>query len=624
MRKIAIIVLFLMMYVSLPAQTNPKNNKSEKLFKKAIYSLYRGDTIATIKNCDKLIKKDPSYTEPYILKSQILFNRKKYQQAINLLNTVLKIDSNYTDIYYLKGLYFFSNEQYTLALPQFNKYILLETDTNAINNAQNKITLSNFRINAINNPVPFNPIKFNNHINTGAKEYFPTISADNNAIIFTRLNNYNEDIFICRKINNQWNDAVGISPYVNTTNYNEGAHTLSADGMTMIFTRCIQNQGCDLYKTTKDASGFWLPPAPLPYPINSRYWDTQPCLSPDGKTLYFTSTRPGGKGDMDIWAVDIFGDAYGIPYNLGDSINTNQKEMSPFIHFDNKHLYFSSNSYLGMGKFDLFMSTKINDSTWSSPKNLGYPLNTKANEYRLVIDATGNKGFFSTSKDTLTKQDIYYFDIFDDIKPDRTIYVKAEIFTLPNYQTTQADLVTMVDLNKNDTVYIENNQAYFLICLPENGEYALNVTKEGYLFYSENFDLENISDSLNFYEIEIFLTPILINTKITLKNIFFDTDSYKINPKSYVELNKLVEFLSNNSQVEIQVNGHTDSIGNFIYNMDLSKNRANAIVNYLISKGIKQERLSYKGFGFTQPIADNQTFEGRKQNRRTEILILRK
>lgn len=624
MKKIVLILFILSIFVHAFAQTSPKKQKFYTLFKSAVFDLYAGDTVSTIEKCNKLITKDPNYTEPYILKAQVFYYQKKYNQAINLLDIVLDIDSIYSDVYYLKALYLFDSQCYTDAIPFFEKYISLESDTNAINNAIKKIELSNFRINSINNPVPFKPIKFNNFVNSNQSEYFPTISADNNALIFTRLTNSLEDIFICRKINNQWKTSVGVSPYVNTPLNNEGAHTLSADGMTMIFTRCILNEGCDLYITHKDASGFWLPPERLPYPVNSRYWDSQPCLSPDGKTLYFTSTRPGGKGKMDIWAVDKFDDAWGIPYNLGDSINTAEQEMSPFIHFDNKHLYFSSTGYLGMGNFDLYMSTKLNDTTWSSPKNLGYPINTNMNEFRLVIDATGRKGYFSTSKDTVNKQDIYYFDLYDKIKPERTVYVKAEIFTLPAYQSTEADLISMIDLENNDTVFIDKNLSYFLICLPENGEYALNVAKEGYLFYSENFNLKNIPDSLNFYELEIYLTPILVNTKIILKNIFFDTDSYIINPKSYVELNKLVDFLNFNPELEIQINGHTDSIGEYNYNIILSQNRAKSIVEYLVLKGISFSRLHYKGYGYTMPIADNQSPDGRKQNRRTEIVILKK
>lgn len=623
MTKLAATIFILFSVFISFGQTQAKNTKIEKTFRKAVLSLYQGDTVTTVEICDKLIKKDPNYTEPYVLKAQTLYFKKKYTEANNLLNIALELDSNYTDVYYLKGLYLFSDQKYNQAIPFFKKYIILETDSNAINNANRKIELSNFRINAIKNPVPFNPIRFNNSVNTTDEEYFPTISADNNAIIFTKRK-YKEDIYICRKINNAWQPALSVGAYINTKEHNEGAHTISADGMTMIFTRCIDNYGCDLYISKKDASGYWLPAEPLPYPVNSRYWDSQPCFSPNGQKLYFTSTRPGGYGKMDIWAVDIFGEDYGIPYNLGDSINTPEQEMSPFIHFDNKHLYFSSNNFHGMGGFDLFMSTKLNDSTWSKPKNLGYPLNTKNNEFRIVIDAAGKKGYFSTSKDTINKQDIYYFDIYNNIKPEKTIYVKAKIFSSLNYKKLNADEITMINLNNNDTVYFENNLSYFLICLPENQEYALNVSKQGYLFYSDNFDLKNISDSVNFYEIEVYLTPILNNTTITLNNIFFETNSYAINSKSFVELNKLVDFLKLNNEINIQINGHTDSVGNYDYNMQLSKNRAKAILDYLVNKGINKNRLTYEGFGYTQPITNNQTPDNRKQNRRTEIVILRK
>ncbi len=622
MKKIFIIILFTIFFTTSYSQTYPKNDKIKKIFDKAVHALYYQDTALADDYCDKIIKKDPNYTEPYILKAQILFYKQKYDDAFIFLDKVLKLDSNYTDIFYLKGFYRYTEQKYADAIPFFEKYITLETDTNAINNANEKIELCNFRINAINNPIPFNPTRFNNNINTTAGEYFPTISADNNAIVFTRLKNKQEDIFICRKIDGKWNKAVGVSHYINSS-ANEGAHTLSADGMTMIFTRCIENIGCNLYISNKDKSGFWMPPEPL-YNVNSRYWDSQPCLSPDGKTLYFTSTRPGGKGKMDIWASDKINNQWTKPYNLGDSINSPGQEMSPFIHFDNKTLYYSSNYFLGMGGYDLFMSRKINDTTWAAPKNLGYPINTISDEFRIVVDASGKYGYFSSSRDTTYKQDIYYFPLPASIKPERTIYVKAQIYSIPANTPIKADSISIINLNDNSTTFTENSSSHFLICLPENNEYALNIVKKDYLFYSDNFDLKNIPDSVNHYDIEIYLTPILKNTKITLKNIFFETDSYKINPKSYVELNKLASFLKINPNLIIQINGHTDSIGSYNYNIELSKNRAKSIMQYLISKGINENRITFKGYGYSIPIANNQTVDGRKLNRRTEVVIIRK
>ena len=395
--------------------------------------------------------------------------------------------------------------------------------------------------------------------------------------------------------------------------------------MFMIFTRCIPNKGCDLYYSIKDKSGFWMKPVRFPSPVNTRYWESQPSFAPDSKTLYFTSNRPGGKGGMDIWKTKYLGNgAWAKPVNLGDSINTKGNEMSPFIHFDNKTLYFSSDYFPGMGGFDLFYSKKISDTSWTSPKNLGYPINTTGDEYRLVVDATGERAYFSSQKDTITKQDIYYFDFPEKLRPTRTIYVRAKIFNNVDYQPLKADLVSIINLSTNDTMYFGKKTDKFVACLPCGGEYALNILKKGWMMESQNFKIDDMNDTVKYYDIEVFLNPILVSEKINLKNTFFNTDSYNIDQKSYVELDKVVDFLNINSNVEIQIAGHTDNVGTYEYNMQLSEKRALAIKNYLIEKGINENRISYVGYGYTKPIANNQTEKGRKLNRRTEIIILKK
>jgi len=628
MKDIIIFIIFSLFLIQYSdCQTITKNKKSNKNYLSAEQYYYKGELKESLKYCNKSIKYDPHYTEPYALKAQIYADLQKFDTSIIFLNKILSISPNYSSVIFFKATVFMKQEKYDSASAVLKKYISVETNEELISSAKEKLTLCIFRDSLIKNPVDFLPKRLDNNINTSDDEYFPTISAYNQELIFTKLvhSQYGkqEDIFISRVKNFEYTQAIGISPLINTS-ANEGAHCLSADGMTLIFTRCDLNSGCDLYVSQKDESGYWMHPVKLPYPVNTRYWDTQPYLAPDGKTLYFVSNRPGGIGKMDIWKTEFLGNAkWSEPVNLGPTINSPGNEMSPFLHYDGKTFYFASDFYPGMGKFDIFKSTKINDTTWTEPQNLGFPINTKNDEYRLVVSIDGKNAYYSSETDTITRQDIYTFELPEKLKPEKTIFVRVFIYDKNDYSEINADEISIVNLNTKDTVYSATDISKFLVCMDINNEYALNILKKAYMMYSQNFSLENGLDSNN-YNIFAYLEPIKISQKFTLKNLFFETDSYNINPISYVELDRLVKFLILNPKVSIEISGHTDNIGTYEYNMKLSENRAKAVALYLEKKGIEKNRLSYKGYGYSKPIAPNTNESGRKMNRRTEIVIIKK
>lgn len=619
--------IFILLSFKAESQTITKNKKSAKFYKIAEKYYAQHNNAKSLIYCDKSIKFDDQYTEPYALKAQIFSDSGLYSISIEILNKILTISPDYEQVVYFKALNFMKLEIYDSSIVCLKKIIKTTKNSETLSEAKKNLNLSLFRDSLMKNPVAFKPLKLSDNINTEQNEYFPTISAYNQELLFTRLvkgeYGVQEDIFISRLVNNEYTPAVSVSGQINTQ-ANEGAHCLSADGMTMIFTRCKLTGGCDLYVSQKDETGYWLPPVKLPEPVNSRYWDTQPYLAPNGKTLYFVSNRPGGYGKMDIWKSDFLGYAHwSEPVNLGPDINTPGNEMSPFLHYDGKTFYFASDYYPGMGKFDLFKSNRIDDTTWTKPQNLGYPINTKNDEYRLVVAIDGKTAYYSSQTDTISGQDIYAFELPKTLRPQKTIFVRVFIFNKRNNKECKADQVSIVALNSKDTVCSSYNVSKFLTCLNLKDEYALNILKKNYLMYSKNFSIENGLDTTN-YDIYVYLEPIDLNKKFTLKNLFFKTDSYNINPISYVELDRLVKFLQINPEVNIEISGHTDNVGSYQYNMKLSENRAKAVADYLESKGINKKRLSYKGYGFTKPIAENTNENGRKMNRRTEIIIIKK
>jgi outer membrane protein OmpA-like peptidoglycan-associated protein len=357
--------------------------------------------------------------------------------------------------------------------------------------------------------------------------------------------------------------------------------------------------------------------------INSEQWESQPCLSPDKRDLYFASRRPGGYGGSDIYVSHLQANGkWGDPENLGEVINTTADEQCPFIHADNQTLYFTSSGLPGYGDADLFYIRKGPNGVWSNPVNLGYPINTISQEGTLFITSDGKTAYYSSDRnDSKGGLDIYSFDLREDVRPRKTLWVKGQVFDnktkkgLPS-AVELIDLASKESLSKVQT----DEHGNYLITLPVGKDYAFNVNRKGYLFYSDNFSLrQRTPDST--YEKNIPLQPIEVDASIVLNNIFFDINKFDLKPESQVELDKLMQLLTDNPTLKIEISGHTDNAGKPADNLALSVNRAKAVVSYLTGKGIAATRLIAKGYGETKPMADNKTEDGRAMNRRTEMKV---
>jgi flagellar motor protein MotB len=507
----------------------------------------------------------------------------------------------------------------------------------AINKAAAVKAIKNceFALKAMKKPIPFNPVSVGNGINTKDDEYWPSITADGHTLIFTRqLNKSNnpgfrgivqEDFYISHYSENAWQTAYNAGAPLNSSQ-NEGAQTLSSDGSYMFFTGCNRPSGlgqCDIYFSALN-NGKWTEPANIGGPVNTNKWESQPSISADGKTLYFSSSRPGGIGGKDIWYSRLNSkNQWSEPVNMGPSVNTEGDEMSPFIHFDGRTLYFASDGRIGMGGYDLYMSKMGKDSTWSEPVNLGYPINTYNDEMGLVIESAGVKAYFSSVRDNSQGKDIFTFDLYESIRPDPVSYMKGKVYDKETGKLLIADyelinLSTRKIILKNST----DNSGNFLVCLPSGYNYGINVSKPGYLFYSENFTLEGIHTASEPYIKRIVLSPTKVGEKMLLSNVFYEVDSWELKKESMTELDNLAALLSENKNLIMEIGGYTDSTGSEKYNLTLSEKRALSVVNYLIKMGISSDRLKFKGYGNTSHLGDNVTSEGRKLNRRTEAKII--
>ncbi|MDP4252765.1 MAG: OmpA family protein, partial [Bacteroidota bacterium] len=311
------------------------------------------------------------------------------------------------------------------------------------------------------------------------------------------------------------------------------------------------------------------------------------------------------------------------PENLGPEINTVGNESAPFIHADNQSLYFTSDGHPGYGGDDLFVSRKGPKGTWGKPENLGYPINTIENEGSLVVAADGKTAYYASDRaDSRGGLDLYTFELRSDVRPAQTLWVQGKVFDKTTHKGLPSS-VELTDLSTQEPVskLQTDETGNYLITLPKGKDYAFHVNRKGYMLFSENFPLSKEQGDTA-YNMDIPLQPIEANAVVILKNIFYETNRYDLKPESRAELDEIVQFMRDNPAIKIQINGHTDNSGKQAENLKLSEARARSVTTYLLSKGIPQLRLSYKGWGDTQPVADNSTPGGRALNRRTELKII--
>lgn len=606
---------------------NSANKKAQNFFEKANPLIQKEDYTSAAQSLESAVQADPQFQMAFIVLGDIYRIQKKFKEAKTAYQSAIAINKSVpSEVIYGLAESEFALQEYEIAKQDFGNFLILDKSSDRNKKAKKYLLDCDFAIEAIKKPVSYSPINLGSGINTLDAEYFPALTADGETLIFTRQVNGNEDFWTSHFQNNTWNLATPLSAKINTSKYNEGAQTISPDGKYLFFTGCNRPDGlgrCDIYVSHREGKD-WGEPYNIGAPVNSEYWESQPAISPDGRTLYFISNRPGGSGGYDIWKSTITEDAkWGPAINLGPEINTANDENTPFLHADGRTLYFSSNGWPGFGNKDIFYSRLDDSGKWKTPINIGFPINSFDDESGLIVSADGNLGLFSSNlKGGFGGQDIYSFKIPEQAKPLKISYVKGIVRDRDTKKTIESN-VQVVDLTTNKTVfddYTDAENGQFLAVMPIGSSYLFNVNAEGYLFYSEHFELK-AGDISKPFVIEVNIEKIKAGANVTLKNIFFDTNMYNLLPASIRELEVLINFLNTNQKVSIEIQGHTDNIGDNKLNEKLSFNRANAVYEYLIKNKIEAKRLTFKGFGASLPIADNKTELGRKNNRRTSFII---
>ncbi len=617
--------------------------KLQKKFKKLNELSKKGEFDKVIEKCDEILKSNPNILEVQLRKASTLYNQNELSSSEEVFIKAVNLDPDFDHrMYYSLGTVQHRLKKYEEASISLKEYITRSEGKKKVSEHTFRLLANcEFAADAVKNPVEFKPIKLSSKVNTESNEYLPVMTLDGSQMIFTVRAGNQEDFFISDVQDSVFGES---RPMISlNTPYNEGACTISADGKIVIFASDdrVKSMGSfDLFYSFIN-DGEWGPVHTLGRTINSPTWDSQPSLSADGNQLYFSSRRKGGVGGSDIYVSrrNLKG-GWNVPENLGSQINTRFDDESPFIHPDGQTLYFRSNGRPGMGDFDIYYSRYNNKtSEWSEPVNIGYPINTEGSEGALSVSPDAVTAYFSSDQHYKKEKqspnlDIFKFELPKEARPIPVTYVKGLFLDAQSNEKIKASF--KIINNESQEVLHDVSQKEinsFFLSLPVGASYSLNIEKDGYNFYSENFALDSVRTIVKPYIKEFKLTPlpkleestedqIVFNKVVTLKNIFFETGSAILDKKSEPEINALYSFLKGKS-IKIKIIGHTDNVGQEADNLLLSQNRAKAVYDNLIKMGISKDRLDYEGFGESQPIADNNTPDGRKLNRRTEFIILR-
>jgi len=662
------LLIFLLVVGAAQAQYSTTNKKAIKLFELGMKApdaerdreMPRPNFEAGIGYLCKALDKDPNFIEAHLMIGEFYENILQYDKAIEHYQKALAINPNHSrtgSTYFFLGNLQQATGDYAGAIRNLDIYINNRAASPELQQRAMQIRdNAAFAKNAMEHPLPFEPINIGPGINTENPEYFPTITIDGSTILFTRRipdgrvqgpYKEQEDFFVSQLENKAWQEAIPMPTNVNTV-HNEGAPTIAPDGRTLIFVGCADPTGsygdnregrgsCDLF-ITKKLGNRWTDPTNLPGTLNSLHWETQPSLSADGKTLYFIRGIRGrsATNNSDIYVSHLLpnGD-WSTAERLPDHINTPDREESVMIHPDGKTLYFASRGHVGMGGSDIYV-TRMNDKgEWSMPKNLGYPINTKYDENSLMVGPDGEVAFFASDREGgFGDLDIYYFEMPESMRPTKTLYFDGLVYNI-NTKAPLGGKFQLIDIETGkEVIYSEADKltGEFMVSLPLNREYALNVSFPGYSFFSKNFNMTEPAGMESFH-MDVPMIPLESSDGLgtPLANVFFDLDKATLRSKSFVELDKLVNFMNENSTIRIEISGHTDSRGS--NNQQLSEDRAKAVYDYVVSKGIDASRMTHKGFGSSKPInsdasiadlAESKREAAHQQNRRVEYKILSK
>ena len=635
MRVLLFLVLFLFGGSILSQNCSLKSLKKKRASKRVV-NLIKNKDFNQAKNIIRSYNEHPVFNA---LKAEILWLEGDNSNAKKIANEVLYIcDEGFPVVCYILAEIYFQEKDFVKSYEFLKNSIQLGLEGQYLENALVFLPRVKILSDIINNPVEYNP-KIISGISTEYDEYLPAISPDQDYILFTRrylkkgidiiTPTFQEEFMISKQDSFAFDEGNPLPKPFNVED-NEGGGTLSINNNLLFFTKCSKISGnynnCDIYFSEK-IDGVWGDIESLSDKICPKYsWESQPSLSSDGKTLFFASDRDGGYGGIDLYKItkNYLG-LWGEPVNLGPSINSPNNEKSPFIHPDGKTLYFASDNFPSLGGYDIFISKKDSLNKWQKSKNIGFPINTSYNEISLFVTTDGKKAIFASNNlEGVGGWDMYSFDLYDDIKPERVLFLKGDIYDEQGQMINDIE-IEIKNLKTQEIKKIKVNKGNYAasLTLSQYDDVLITIKKKGYAFNSQYISYDDTA----FHspkKLDFEIKDIEEGESFVLDNIYFDLDSYSINEITKKIVFEFAEYLKLNSGLIISIDGYTDDIGEIDYNLKLSENRALAVYNELIKNGIPASRLSYKGYGESKPKNANLNEEQRKINRRTEFFVKKK
>lgn len=570
-----------------------------------------------------------------------------------MLKVIEKCPKYHSDPYYFVGFSYYEQEKWADAEKYLKDFLAFKGDENAYSKdydsysykAKQMIKWAKFYLDIYKNPVPFDPVAVQS-ICTADDEYLPYISPDNELMLFTRRLPFKSmdrvyqtdqlaEVFSKseRKPDGTFTKGQAMSDPFNK-NANEGGATLSIDNKHLFYTICKDEGGtqlnCDIYYTD-NVDGWWNEIQKVPGINDPTYSDLQPSIAADGKTLYFASDRKGGIGGLDLYKT--VRDASGVwspPVNLGKVINTPANEKTPFMHSDSETLYFSSDGHPGLGGFDIFYTRKDEKGEWIEPKNIGYPINSEGQDLGFMVSSDGHLGYFTYKRSERTKNqgvggyDIYSFELYKEARPSEIRFATGVMQTDDGRPLTKAKVeITNARTKERTEAVVDTLTGKYTVVLnvKKRDDFVITVKQDSMAFSSQLISTKDSTNTSKPLKVDLITRPVKSGDAYTLNNIYYESNSASVKAESKAVLDEFAIYMDENQSLKVEIRGHTDNVGKESDNLALSTERAQAIKEYLEAAGVKGERIQFKGYGSSIPIAPNETEQGRAKNRRTEFVI---
>ena len=649
------------------------NKKALKLYEKATdkKKYKKPERLAFIREC---LAEEPDFAEANLFMAREIIvhcrlENKPYAPAVPYLKKAIAICPQiHSEPYYYIGFSYYEEAKNDSAVKYLQQFIKFRDEDDKkfskeyetqMYNSKEMVKFAKKETELKKKIVPFDP-KVVTGISTKVDEYLAYISPDDKMCFFTRkvpLKSMNtvkaldgeKEVFMvaARDKTGLFNAGLQMSPPFNTTDDNQGGCTISIDNKVLYFAMSRFEGGnqpnCDIYMSKSEGDDYWSDISKISANVNHPvYWDSQPTLSADGNSLYFASDRPGGYGGIDIYVTkkDPKTGVWGVPQNVGPKINTRGDEKTPFIHSDSETLYFSSGpnrqgdgGHFGFGGMDIFFIRKNDKGDWLEAENIGYPINTEADDVGFLVSTDSKTGYFFSYNEGkmqgkgVGKYDLYSFELYKEARPQETTFMSGEVKDKSGniIEGAQVELTNTVTKEKTLAV-VDSTKGTFMVAvnLKKKDDLLITVKKDNYAFSSKVVSIKEATFEKQPTPVKIEINEAAAGSSFVLNNLYYNTNSADLKKESFVVLESFAEYLTENPSITIEIQGHTDNVGAAKANEALSANRAYTVKAYLEEKGVDGKRITAKGFGPNKPIAENTSEDGRAKNRRTEFLITAK